>query len=201
MICVGIRLELRPLYHLSNIIPLPGIGRSIDVANRFRKAGGLAVTNTKLAPKGSTKTLFSKMYPEDGQQPFPDSLMAEEAGNIIIAGSDTTAMALTYLVYLVLRNPDVKERLLQELATCTENPSWEELEGKQYLNNVITETLRLYPPVPASLPRVCPTADTVLGGYKIPANTVVVTQAYTFHRNPKVFSEPERQVQMSLTPE
>lgn len=62
------------------------------------------------------------MYPQDGSQPFPDSVIAVESANIIIAGSDTTAMTLTYLVYSVLQNPEIRLRLLDELSTCSQYP-------------------------------------------------------------------------------
>lgn len=108
----------------------------------------------------------------------------------IIAGTDTTATALIYLVYEVLRHPKIKDKLLQELKTCTPHPSWEELESKTYLNNVISETLRLHSPVGATLPRTNPTEDVVFLGYKIPAGTIVGSQAYSLHRDPKAFGDP-----------
>lgn len=108
----------------------------------------------------------------------------------MVAGTDTTATALTYLVYEVIQHPEVKQRLLQELSACTPHPSWEELESKPYLNNVILETLRLHTPVGATLPRTNPTEDVVMSGYRIPAGTVVGSQAYTLHRDPNVFTNP-----------
>lgn len=188
---VGLKLELPIIYHFLNIVPLPWVERPAATAERLEKAGERAVENTKAAPKRSAKTLFSKMYPEDGEQPFSDELMAKEAANIIIAGSDTTAMALTYLVYEVIQHPEVKKQLLDELASCSEKPSWDELENKQYLNNVIQEALRLHPPVGA-LPRITPAQGAVLGGHKIPGRTIVLTEAYITHRDPVVFPDPEQ---------
>lgn len=192
MIFIGVRMELPLIWNLVHRIPLPGVGKPDALFERFSEYGKVAVENTKAAPRGSAKTLFSKMLPEDGEQPFPDSLIAQESANIIIAGSDTTAMALTYLIYAVLIAPDIKSKLLSELSGCSPIPGWEELEGKPYLNKVISETLRLYAPVPASLPRTVPQGGTSLVGYRIPAETTVVTQAYTFHRDPAIWSEPER---------
>ncbi len=156
MIAVGIKLELPLLYWLLNWTPIPAVRRLMRVADRLRDAGYKAVENTKRASQEGFKTLFSKMYPEDGTQPFSDDLMADEASNIIIAGTDTTAMTLTYLVYEVLQNPGIKTKLLKELEPCSADPRVGELEEKQYLNNVIQETLRLHSAVPASLPRTVP---------------------------------------------
>ena len=110
MIVIGLKLELPWIWHFIKYIPLPGIKASaMGVINRMAEAGTVAVKNTKEAPKGSNKTILSKMFPEDGsEQPFTDDVLAAESCNIIIAGSDTTAMALTYLVFEVLRDPEVK---------------------------------------------------------------------------------------------
>ncbi|KAJ9606210.1 hypothetical protein H2200_009171 [Cladophialophora chaetospira] len=216
MILGGLRLELPVLYFLLLWIPLPAVRRFMTLYVRLTEAGMRAVTNTKAAPKGSAKTLFSNMYPEDGKQPFPDSVMADEAGNLIIAGSDSksemaptftvfmtgrtqaylnlsaTAMTLTYLVYSVLSNPAIRDRLITEISSLSDSPGWEELESNKYLNNVIEEALRLHAPVPSSLPRNAPPEGAILGGYKIPGGTVCCSQAYTLHRDAKVYPDPEQ---------
>ncbi|KAK4500352.1 hypothetical protein PRZ48_008541 [Zasmidium cellare] len=192
MIFIGVRQELPWLWYLIMYLPIPSIGRPNDIFKRFDVYSETAVRNTRAAKPGSARTLFSKMVPEDGSQKIPDSVVRDESSNIIVAGSDTTATALTYLVYSVLKHPEIQQKLTAELETCSADPNWEELEAKPYINNVITETLRLYAPVPASLPRVAP-QGTVLGGkYAIPGFAVVDTQAYTFHRDAKVFPDPER---------
>ena len=151
----------------------------------------MAITNTKSAAEEKTRTVFSKMVNDDGQL-FPDYVIRQEAVNFMIAGVDTTAMTLTYLVYAVLANTtgNIKRKLLQELSTGPSRPSWKELEQYQYLNCIVNETLRLYDPVSGTLPRMPPIDGVVLGPYKIPATTLVMTQAYTFHTDSSVFDEP-----------
>lgn len=192
MVLIGVRQELPWLWYLVMYLPIPGLGRPNDMFKRFDRYGETAVSNTRSAKPGSAKTLFSRMVPEDGSQKVPDHVVRMESANIIIAGSDTTAMALTYLVYSVLKHTEIQQRLVAEIETCSSTLTWEQLESKPYINNVITETLRLYSPVPSSLPRNAPNG-TVLGGlYHVPGSVVVDTQAYTFHRDPKVFPNPER---------
>ena len=103
-----------------------------------------------------------------------------------------TAMTLTYLVYSVLTHLDIRDKLIKEVASLSDSPGWEELEGNKYLNNVIEEALRLHAPVPSSLPRTTPEDGAVLGVFKIPGRTTCCTQAYTIHRDPVAFPEPER---------
>ena len=89
MIVAGLRLELPIVYYLLTLIPLPAVRTLTTLHARVTAAGMRAVQNTKEASKGVAKTIFSNMYPEDGKQPFSDSLMANEAGNLIVAGSDS----------------------------------------------------------------------------------------------------------------
>lgn len=86
MLLGGLRLELPLIYFLLSMIPLPAVRNYMSLYTRLTSTGMRAVQNTKEAPKGSAKTLFSTMYPENGEQPFPDTLIASEAGNIIICG-------------------------------------------------------------------------------------------------------------------
>ena len=83
------------------------------------------------------KTLFYKLHPDvDGaetdQQQHPDSLVAMESANIIIAGGGTTAIALTYVVYAVLLDTRIRDKLVREIAQV-ESPSFDELDKIPYL--------------------------------------------------------------------
>jgi cytochrome P450 len=109
-----------------------------------------------------------------------------------VAGSDTTLAAVAYIIYGVLRSPAVKRKLIEELRTCSPSPGLAELESKQYLSHVIDEGMRLYPPVPSSLPRKVPAGGATFGEYKLPAGCVVSCQALTMHRDPQVFADPDK---------
>ena len=191
MINAAIKHELPVVFHFLDNVPIPGMEKPGAVARRLEATGAKAVTSTKAALKGGTKTLFAKMYPEDGQQPFSDDLLGKESANMIVAGADTTAMTLTYLVWEILTHLEIKKKLVQELSTCSKMPDWKELDQKTYLNNVIQETLRLRPAV-GSLPRQAPPEGATIGGYQLPGNTIALTTAYITHRDPVVFKDPER---------
>ena len=170
------------------------IDRLTNVFARLHTAGGKAVTNTKLALEHGSSgrpTIFSKAFSEGKiGVVLSDSVIADEASNFIIAGSDTTAVTLTYLIWAVLSDRDVKMRLLQELKeTDSKSTTFDRLSKMPYLNSVIEETLRLYSAAPGSLPRVS-SEDTILSQYRIPKGTVVCTQAWTIHRDPAIFPNP-----------
>jgi cytochrome P450 len=191
MMLTGLGVEFN-LWLFVKYFPVPGIGNFKKILARMQGEGYRAVAATKNSSKGSSHTLFSKMVPEDGSEaPLPDTVVANEAIGDIVAGSDTSVAGIVYMIYAVLGHPDIKKKLEEELATCSETPGWDELEGKEYLNWVIDEGLRLYPPAPSSLPRKVPDKGAVLGGYKLPRGCVVSTQALTIQRDPVAFPNPE----------
>lgn len=191
IILVGLKLELPRTWSLVELLPLPAFKRFSGLFDRFEEYADAAVKNTKLASKGLTKTMFSKMVgPEDHQ--IPERVIRQEAVNIMIAGTDTTAMTLTYLMYAVLaeRSGNVRKKLLDELQECSDKPSWSELENLPYLNRVFNETLRLYSPVGGSLPRTTPLEGATFGTLAIPAGTIVMSQSSTFHTDPRIWRDP-----------
>ncbi|KAG2327224.1 hypothetical protein Bca4012_036203 [Brassica carinata] len=113
---------------------------------------------------------------------------------IIVAGTDTTAVTLEWTMANLLNHPDVlakakteldnvvssKGRLMEEsdTSTCT------------YLNNVISETLRLYPAGPMLVPHAS-SVDCKVAGYDIPRGTWLFINAWAIQRDPKVWDEPE----------
>lgn len=120
----------------------------------------------------------------------------DEAMIYILAGSDTTALTLTYLVWAVCRDAAIRDRLVRELAGLPGGGGGgsladAELRRLPYLNQVVDEALRLYASAPAGLPRVVPRGGATLAGHALPAGTVVSTQAYSMHRIEGVFPDPE----------
>ena len=192
---IGLRTELPWTKPIMDSIPRWVPGNVSSMLDRFDGYARDAVRATRVAQQTNNKTLFSKMVLEEKtMQVIPDSVIEKEAANVIVAGTDTTAMVLTYLTYTVLRHENIKRKLIEEIKSCTARPNWEELESLTYLNNVIQETLRLYPAIPGSLPRIVPRGGEGVGKYVIPAGTQVSTQAWTFQRDPTVFKEPLRYV-------
>ena len=194
MMVGGLRSEFYPILPVLDRLPIPRLRHTLSVFSRLREYGQIAVRNTRSASASSKATLFSKIVNENAFGTLNgteiDLMIADEASNFMIGGTDTTSTTLTYLIWAVLRHPQVKQRLLAELLTMPADPTARELEVAPYLNRVIDETLRLYSAVPGSLRRTTPSGGAMLAGYNLPGNTVVCTQAYTFHRNSSVFQEP-----------
>lgn len=195
MVIASIQVEFPTLTAIVRRLPIPPVQQVFGIYKRLNDYGAVAVRSAKgFNVHGSSlkTTMFAKMTDSSGKLGLADAQIAQEAGNIMIAGSDTTALTLTYLVWTVLRNPSVKQTLLAELKASNlgSNPSGLALERLPYLCNVIEETLRLHPSVPSSLPRSVPAGGAELAGYAIPGGITVSTQAYTFHRDPTIFPHP-----------
>lgn len=137
------------------------------------------------------KTLFTRFY-NAGKEGLSDTEIRNGAAGYIVAGSDTTAVTLTYLNWALCRHPEIQEKLVAELQSLPEDFTDKHLRELRYLNNVIMEALRLYSAAPSALPRVVPPEGATFAGYYLPPGTTVCTQAYSFHRDPAIFPDPER---------
>lgn len=171
---------------------------------RFRKYiwdyATRAIDNSK-NQDDNTKNIFSTIIAESQKE---DALLTDrqvkfEAGNLIVAGSDTTAVTLTYLIWAVLKNRDLQQDLEGEVKAVKEGFTDTDLEALPLLNATIEEALRLYGAAPSSLPRQTPPNGATLCGYKLPGSITVCTQAYTIHRDPALYSDPEKCISPSTT--
>jgi cytochrome P450 len=191
----SIRTTFPTLIRLAIKLPLPIFKETTAAVLRLRKYAEEAFERYKRDfasnPAAAKPMLFKKLY-EAGEAGLSDDEIRAEAQAYIVAGSDTTATTLTYLVFSVCSHNDVKQTLVKELMTLSEDFNHADLRQLPYLNNVIDETLRLYAAAPAALPRVVPAGGAHLARHFLPGDTVVSTQAWSLHRNPVVFPDPER---------
>jgi len=187
----GIGLELPWIRMIGKRIPLPLMQRFFNGYSTVLRYGSKAIDNAK-ATAASSRNIFAGLIAQsDGvgqEQPSLSKLdVICEAANLIVAGSDTTAVSLTYLVWAVLRHPDVQSALEDEVSSLPADFSEGDLEQLTLLEAVIRETLRLYGAAPGSLPRRVPPGGCTVAGLFMPQDTIVSTQSYTLHRNPSTF--------------
>ena len=120
--------------------------------------------------------------------------LGTESLNLMNAGADPFSGVLAGAIFYLVRNQDALRGVTQEIRSSFTSPS-EIVSGPvlnhcTYLYAVIEETLRLYGAAPSSLPRVVPQGGTKFAGLYIPQGVTVDTQAYTFHRDPNIWSDP-----------
>lgn len=193
----GIRADFPLLFTLAKHIPLPPLQHFVGAFRRLEIYGQQAIAKYRDMEKkgGCRKTLFTNM----AEGAIDDEAIAREAQNLIIAGTDTTSVTLTYLVWAVLGHPSVREKLLREIKEGIHGETFgtADVEELPYLQAVIQETLRLYGAAPGALPRVTPSGGRLLEGAFLPEGTVVATHAYSLHRDANIFADPHRCVAVS----
>lgn len=117
--------------------------------------------------------------------------MAAESMDHMAAGIDTTGDGLCFLMHELSlpRSQQIQQKLREELV---QNPQ-SKLDELPYLDAVIKEGLRLFPPIPMSLPRYVPENGRTVCGYTLPAGSIVSCQAYSLHLLDKdVFPNAEK---------
>ena len=131
---------------------------------------------------------------EDGQ-PMSDEEIRDELITMLLAGHETTATALAWVIHRLLQNPDILAAAKAEVASVigdgphASTPDAGQIAELKYLDAVIKETARLDPVVPIVV-RLLET-DTHIGGYDLPAGSIVAPCIYLTHRRPDLWSDPE----------
>jgi cytochrome P450 len=128
---------------------------------------------------------------EDGST-FSDQEVRDEIAALIAAGHETTSNALTWAWYLLSQNPEAEARMHREIDEVLGDrlPGPEDVRALPYVEMVFSEALRLIPPIWAIDRTVV--EDHHVGGYLIPAGSVVFTSPYVVHQDPRWYPEPER---------
>jgi cytochrome P450 len=195
----GIQTEI-PLPHSQIAQNLPFYLKALPPPLIFwvlRNSSGTLNTESlrrdKLRTIKKRHTLLTKALVENEEGfGLSDDVIIKECKAFIVAGTDTTGVTTTYVIWAVLKHPEVKVRLQGELDSLLPGFSITNVQSLKYLHCVINETLRLYGAASSSLPRTTPRDGRQLGGYFIPEKTTVETQAFTLHRNPEIFEDPEK---------
>ena len=124
-------------------------------------------------------------------QKMNDRQLRDEAITLFLAGHETTAVALSWTLYLISQHPEVEARLRQELDDVLggRTPTLEDLPRLEYLRMVRDESMRLYPP--AWLTERKALGEDELCGYHIPAGTTLGITQFVTHRHPGFWDNPD----------
>jgi cytochrome P450 len=117
-----------------------------------------------------------------------DKEIRDQAVSLVSAGFDTTSAGLTWAVAGLLEHPNIATALQDELASYPTMPRFTKLMRLPLLDNILKESLRLYPPAPAALRRVV--RDTSFAGYPLKQGQRVALSIYATHRQADVFESP-----------
>ncbi|KAL2815869.1 cytochrome protein [Aspergillus cavernicola] len=113
---------------------------------------------------------------------------------LMMAGSETTATLLSGCTFYLLQQLESYKRLVSEIRdrfSSSAEVSLSSLGTLPYLHSVITEALRMYPPVPLGMPRVIPAGGAVISGRYVPEKTTVAVASWAGSRSSSNFSQPD----------
>jgi cytochrome P450 len=111
---------------------------------------------------------------------------------MLLAGTRTLSTSLEWAVCNLLNHPDVERKAREELYTqIGQDHTVDEADISKlpYLQSVILESLRLHPVVPLLAPHMS-SADCTIGGYDVPAGTILFANAWGIHRDPTLWNDP-----------
>ncbi|XP_072293175.1 cytochrome P450 1B1 [Eucyclogobius newberryi] len=114
-------------------------------------------------------------------------------GDVFGASQDTLSTAQQWIILLLIRFPELQQRLQQEVDKVVGRsrlPSLEDQPRLPYVMAFIYEVMRYSSFVPLTIPHAT-TADTSIGGFPVPKNTVVFINQWSINHDPKVWDEPE----------
>ncbi|KAI5387944.1 cytochrome P450 81Q32 [Lathyrus oleraceus] len=132
----------------------------------------------------------------DLQQKEPEFYTEEIVKGVIlvmlVAGSETSARTMEWAFSLLLNHPEIMSKVTEEINTCMDKDhlmNESDASKLKYLQNVITETLRLYPVTPLLIPHES-SNDCKVCGYDIPRGTILLVNLWTLHRDPNLWVDP-----------
>jgi cytochrome P450 len=135
-------------------------------------------------------SLLIRARDEDGGS-MSDAQVRDEAVTLFLAGHETTALALTYSLYLLATHPKCQDRLADELDQVLGGraPGLGDLEALKYTDAVVLEAMRLYPPAWVMARQAL--TDVEIGGFHFGKGAEFVMSPWVLHRDPRNFEAPE----------
>jgi len=187
---IGGRLLFPPSFRY---LPLPGMADVRRAVNRMNVAVYGIVREHRRNLNGRSRDLLSILMTarDDEGGSMTDEQLRDEVMTFLLAGHETTALALSWALYLLSQNAAAEAKLHDELDRVLGGrlPAVADMPALAFTENVIKETLRLYPPA-WSLARAA-IDDFELEGYRIPAGANLVMSQWVMHRDARFFEHPE----------
>jgi cytochrome P450 len=151
--------------------------------------------------RGDLLSMLLLAQDDDDGSTMTDRQVRDEAMTVLLAGHDTTANALTWTWYLLSRSPDAEAKMHAEIDRVLRGrlPTAADIPSLQFVENVVTEAMRLYPPAWVIGRRAIEPYP--IGGYLAPARTIMLMSQWVMHRDARFFPEPERFNPERWTPE
>ncbi|KAM7278336.1 hypothetical protein ACFE04_005470 [Oxalis oulophora] len=153
--------------------------------------------NRKIIVDGKkNKTLIEVLLTLQETEPeyYTDQIIKGLMIVLLDAGTETTTATTEWAFSQLLNNPDILQKAQQEIDTHIGHERLikeSDLSQLHYLSNIISETMRLHPPVPLLVPHFS-SEDCIVGGYKVPGGTMLLVNVWAMQNDPGLWVEPTR---------
>lgn len=184
-------LRMTSLWKLPMSVPTPRNRRARAALSRLETIVERMIREHQCVDKAGNDSLLSLMIDPNSDSSAKRKQMRDELMTLLLAGHETTAATLAWTWYLLAQHPEVERRLHAEVdhVLGRRRAKLSDVPRLVYTKMVVSETLRLYPPV-WLLPRKAINADRFNQNF-IPANSDVLVSVYTIHRHPQFWDDAE----------
>lgn len=187
-------VELKRLILDAPFANIPQHANVLDACRRIRQHLGTLV-DTHIGETGASyndiaAAIIGAVDTGSGA-PFTREELIDQLGVFFLAGHETTASVLTWVLYIVATVPEVQNRIRAEVQSVTGGGAidFEHTKRLTYVRNVFRETLRLYPPI-TFMPRVA-LQETRIGKYRVKRGAMLMISPWTLHRHRDFWKNPD----------
>ena len=151
----------------------------------------IAQKRAEASDTGDLLSMLLAVQDEDGSR-MTDKQLRDETITLFLAGHETTANALSWTIWLLAQNPAAEKKFFEELAGVLNGraPNVEDMPKLTYTANILTESMRLYPPAWGMARLV--KEEVEVAGYKLAPGAGVACAQWVVHRDARWFEEPKR---------
>jgi cytochrome P450 len=186
--------RLNSVVHLPSWVPTGRNRREKRALARLDRILEAAIDAHRAAqtPSHDLLSMLLSALDEDTGARMTNRQLRDEMMTLFLAGHETTATALTWTWYLISQHPEVEAKLSRELDDVLRGraPTPADLANLPYTEMVVREAMRIYPPAPGVARE--PIEDVEIGGYTVPAGSLISLNTYAMHRDRRFFTDPDR---------
>ncbi|MBX3086651.1 MAG: cytochrome P450 [Anaerolineae bacterium] len=180
-------------FFLPDFVPLPGDAAFRSTIQHIDRVVYRFIAEGRQTPNTHTLLhMLLEMQDEVSGQKMTDQQVRDEVFTIFMAGHETSATVMAWVLHLIWQHPDVERRLQREVDEVLAGrvPAFDDLPRLTYTRMVIEEAVRMYPPA-WLIPRTAEADDTI-GGRTVKAGTTILISPYVVHRHPQFWEDAER---------
>ena len=179
-------------FHAPSWVPYPGRWRAARARDLIYREAARLVAQRRQMPSSRVDLLDLLLQARDEEtgRVMDDEELVRNLVTFMLSGHETTAVALTWTLWLLAKYPDVQDQVAAEVRAAIRSGTIEaqHVERLTFTRQVLQEAMRLYPPAPAISRQ--PLVPLVLGGEQLTPATQVTITIYPLHRNRRLWKNP-----------